>query len=101
MRDKNGNEIMNDNTVIMIKELRKYGKLKLQELEKLTGIKERQIRRHKEIAIKFGYNIMSTGGKNGGYELIEEKLTNDEWIRLKNNLNIELYEKVKRIIEKV
>jgi len=100
MKDETGN-IMSDPTVMLIKALRKNGKMKISELAECLNIKERQIRRHKEIAIKFGYNIVSTGGKNGGYELIEEKLTQDEWIRLKEKLNNDLYEKVKRIIERV
>lgn len=77
--------------------LRQNGKMKLAEIADKSNVNEKTARRWKSRLIEMGYNIKSTGGKNGGYELIEEKLTIDEWLRIKE-WDINIYNKLTEIL---
>ena len=84
-------------TLLMIRLLRKNGRMKMNELATQIGTGDRTIRRWKEMFIEMGYNIESTGGRKGGYDLIEENLNIDEWLRIKE-FDINIYEKLNKIL---
>lgn len=98
-------EIMNETTLNLIKLLRKNNKngerMTSLAISEILGIKPRTVRKHKDLAIKFGYNIQSFNGKNPGYELIEERLTDIEIEQIKNNLPEYLVNKILRISDRI
>jgi len=104
MRNENI-EIMNETTLNLIKLLRKNNKngerMTSLAISERLGVKPRTIRKHKELAVKFGYNIQSFNGNNPGYELIEERLTDDEVEQIKNNLPENLVNKILRISDRI
>ena len=83
--------------LLMIKLLRKNGRIKLHELSKEIGVGERTIRRWKDMFTEMGYKFKSTGGRKGGYDLIEESLTQDEWLRIKE-WNANIYNKLTKML---
>lgn len=92
---------MNDKTIELIRVLRKNGKLQTSDIAEKIGTSTRNTRRHIELAKKLGYNIVSSYGLYGGLELIEESLEDYEWETISKKLDSKLFEKLKRIINKV
>lgn len=105
MRNKQGVEIMNETTINFIKLLRENSKnnirMKSAEIAEILGISQRSVRRHRELAQKFGYKVEIYLGKDPGMEIIEERLTNIEIEMIENRLGKELLNKIKRICERV
>lgn len=105
MRNKENIEIMNETTINFINLLRKNVKnnirMKSAEIAEMLGISQRSVRRHRELAQKFGYKVEIYLGKNPGIEIIEETLTSAEISIIENTLGKELTNKIKRICERV
>lgn len=87
----------------MIKFLRKNGRTKSKDLIKELNLKNtRSITKYKAFCEALGYTIQSTFGYNGGYELIEPTLTENELIKIKFSLNDdELFNKLKKVINRI
>jgi len=84
-------------TLKLLLSLRKNGRMKISELAVDLDMSEREVRRLKVNLVLLGYDIRSyMGNKNGGYELVEVGLTDNEWIILKELLqdNKQIYEKI-------
>jgi len=85
------------NCLKMLVHLRKNGRTKLKELSKEFKVDEKTIRRWGKILVDMGYAIDTKGGPYGGYLLIEETLTEDEWLRIKE-FDINIYNKLSKIL---
>jgi predicted DNA-binding transcriptional regulator YafY len=87
----------------MIRLLRENGKMKAAELAAALDVtNHRTIYRYKCIIKKLGYNIQTGGGFRGGYYLVEERLTEDEFIQLnKSSIDKDLIDKIKRINDRI
>lgn len=101
----NNNNMNNSNkrTFLMIRLLRKNGRMKAKELIKELGLKNtRSITIYKKYIEQLGYNIRSVHGYYGGYELIEKNLTNDEMTYIKKQLkNDKLFKKIEMINNRI
>lgn len=94
------NEISHNKRVFdMIRLLRKNGRMKANEIAKKLGLKNtRSITVYRTCIEKLGYNIKSFGGYCGGYEIIEERLTDEEINEIAIQIDsVELIEKIKRV----
>lgn len=69
-----------DNSLKMLELLKTHGKLKAPELAEMLGLNnKRSIYYYKQTLELLGHKIETSGGYNGGYELIEpEKLSETE-----------------------
>lgn len=102
LRNESGEEIFNEKTVGLIRYLREHGRTPSKVLVELLGIKPRAVLKHVDLARKFGYTIESHAGNiNNGYELVEEKFTDEELEEIKKCIRPELFEKLERIINRV
>jgi hypothetical protein len=89
-------------TLQFIRILRRKGRTKSREMLEELGIKNpRSLTIYKNYANLLGYNIKSVCGYNGGYEIIEEKLTDNELDIIKNKLSKDLSSKIIRIMNRV
>jgi len=104
-KDKNISQLATLRRVIkMIKYLRENGRTKGAELSKHLGLKNsKSIYMYKNFCHCLGYDIKSTHGYYGGYELIEDALlTNDELKEIKSKLgNNKLFNKIKKVNSRV
>lgn len=105
MKNKQGNEIMNETTIKLIKLLRENAlnniRMRTSEIAKILNISERSTRRHRELAQMFGYNIEIFLGKNPGIEIVEERLTIIEIEVIRKQLGNEFADKIIRICERI
>lgn len=63
----------------MIRLLRENGRMKGSEIAERLGLQtNRNISRYKDIIQKLGFNIVSKQGYYGGYEIEDERLTEEE-----------------------
>ncbi len=95
-----------ENCLKMLDLLRVNGKMKASELVKELGIKsKRNINYYKTTLIYLGYNIVSHGGYEGGFEYIpHEKLNENEFKIIESSLgakNSKLIEKLRTINERI
>lgn len=93
----------------MVDLLKERGRMKAPEIAKELGLNNmRSIYYYKNILKTLGYNIISVGGYQGGYEInLAEKLTKDDLDYLKIKLSdyqygkMVLSEKDKSLLEKI
>ena len=91
-----------DKVQVLIRYLRKKGRVKGKELSELLDVNTRSVKRIVDKAKEQGFDISSHfGNTNQGYELHEERLTYDEWKEVCDKLPEELKDKIKRIINRV
>lgn len=91
-----------NNVYEMIRILRenRHRRMKMKELAARLGTGIRAITYYKESITKLGYHLNTYGGYNGGYQLAEEFLNKDELRKIESRVP-DLYEKVKRINERI
>lgn len=96
-------ETISNNIIRMIKLLRKNQNrlMTMSEIAKNLGVKPRVISNYKKTIVKLGYNLQSYNGYNGGYKLIEEYLSLTELNEIKDKLSPRLFEKIKKINERI
>lgn len=88
----------------IIRLLRKNGRMKAREIAKELEFKNnRSISKYKKSIEKLGYEIKTTGGYYGGYELVETRLNDLEIEKLKVKLRDDypLFEKILKINNKI
>lgn len=87
----------------MIRLLRKNGRMKAKELTKALDLKNgRSVSNYKLCIEKLGYNIQSFGGYYGGYEIREERLSEEEIEIIASEIkDKKLIEKIKRVNNKI
>lgn len=94
-----------ENCFKMLDLLRNNGKMKANDIVKALGItSKRNINYYKNTLIYLGYNVVSHGGYDGGFEYIpEEKLSEEELQVIEKCLgtkNCELIVKIRNINER-
>lgn len=92
-----------NNAIKMIKLLRenKDRRMKMPEIAASLGVKTRVISNWKKTILSLGYDLRTYGGYDGGYELHEEYLSLTELNSIKEKLPPEIFEKIKRINERI
>lgn len=104
-KDKNISQLATLRRVIkMIKYLRENGKTKGAELSRYLGLKNsKSIYMYKNFCYHLGYNIKSSHGYYGGYELVEDALlTTEELKEIKSKLkNDKLFKKISKVNSRI
>lgn len=102
-RKVNVMEKISNNIIRMIKILRRNQNkiMTMAEIAKELKVKPRVISNYKRTIVKLGYDLRSYNGYNGGYQLKEEYLSLTELSEVQNQLSTELFEKIKRINERI
>lgn len=88
----------------MLQALRKNEILNINELADIIGCKPRTVRKYRQDLVKCNYNIVSKRGKNGGYMLLDVKITDDDVVflhEIKNQLPEELKNDYSAILKKI
>lgn len=71
----------------MVKYMRKHNRIiKIDEIAEHLGTTDRAVRRYKQLLVDTGYYIESTFGKDGGYYLVCERITDEEWVTIEDSL---------------
>lgn len=96
MKDRTKTKKMT-NSVRMLELLKKHKRLKAREIAEMLGLTStRVVYYYKNTLEMFGYNIQTTGGYTGGYELVR-KFSDDELKLIEKKLPKEIFEKIKDV----
>ena len=76
------------NLMKMVKYMRKNDRIiKMDELAEHLETTERAVRRYKQLLVEGGYDLVTHFGKDGGYYLRCDRITDEEWTRIEDSLN--------------